>query len=523
MSQFANKSKVASKKAGRVRKTTNRAGGEAFTKTPEVELVGLLASFKMGDDYYRPKGESLARLKTLLGQVDPLFAAQAAVYARNELGMRSVSHVAAAEIAHSVAGAGPSPEWTKSFLKAVSRRADDPVEILAYYLGTYGKSKVTNAMRKGLGQALTKFDSYQIAKYRRDGQAFSMVDAVNLLHPPKTEALTALVNGTLKPAETWETKRTQAGQVAKTEKLTKEEKEAALASGWRDLLAEKKLPYMAMVRNLRNILREAPDTASDVAKFMTNPKAVANSKLFPYHFYLAVKALEAEAGLDNRATNIVLGALDDALALSCDNVPVFDGDTLVVCDFSGSMQSAVTLARDEKGKEFTSLTRKEVGILMGIMMGRKNDADFMVFGSTSQMVRLNPRDSITSTVKFLHNANEGWGRRDNSGIHVGHGTNFHSIFEGAQKGYDRIIIFSDEQGWMRGGQPGSSVNAFKKRTGANHCKIFSWNLAGLETSMFPEHQVAQLGGFSSKMFDTLQSLDVSPQALVKKIKEITFE
>jgi hypothetical protein len=49
----------------------------------------------------------------------------------------------------------------------------------------------------------------------------------NLVHPPHTEALGKLVKGTLAPAETWETKMTQAGAAAENEdELAELKKEA---------------------------------------------------------------------------------------------------------------------------------------------------------------------------------------------------------------------------------------------------------------------------------------------------------
>ncbi len=68
-----------------------------------------------------------------------------------------------------------------------------------------------------------------------------LVDAVNLVHPPHTEALGALIDGTLAPAETWETKLTQAGQT-----------DGSKSEAWAQLVRTRKLGYFALLRNLRN-------------------------------------------------------------------------------------------------------------------------------------------------------------------------------------------------------------------------------------------------------------------------------
>ena len=144
-------------------KTTNLAGGVAFRQSDKVELVSHLLTSFVEDQYYRSKDEGLNRLRELiLGQKDKKFAAKAAVYARNEFGMRSVSHAAAAEIANEVKG----ESWTKNFLDLVVRRPDDMTEILAYYKNVFGEdAPIPNSMKKGFAKALLRFDEYQLKKY----------------------------------------------------------------------------------------------------------------------------------------------------------------------------------------------------------------------------------------------------------------------------------------------------------------------------------------------------------------------
>ena len=193
--------------------TLNLAGGEAFTETPKLELASLLLTCTLRDQFYRAADVSANRLRELIAQVgDKKFVAKAALYARNKAGMRSVSHLTAGELARNVKGEA----WTAKFYDRVVRRPDDALEILAYYLKVYGRP-IPNALKKGLGAALSRFDEYQLAKYRKQNAEVALVDAVNLVHPPHTEALKKLVNGTLAPAETWETKLTQAGAAAESD------------------------------------------------------------------------------------------------------------------------------------------------------------------------------------------------------------------------------------------------------------------------------------------------------------------
>lgn len=79
-------------------KTTNLAGGEAYSESPKLELVSLVLTSLVQDQFYRKADESLDVLRKLIPQAGPEFAAKAAIYARNEYGLRSISHVVAGEL-----------------------------------------------------------------------------------------------------------------------------------------------------------------------------------------------------------------------------------------------------------------------------------------------------------------------------------------------------------------------------------------------------------------------------------------
>ena len=85
----------------------------------------------------------------------------------------------------------------------------------------------------------------------------------------------------------------------------------------------------------------------------------------------------------------------------------------------------------------------------------------------------------------------------------GGSTNFHAIFETANLPYDRIIIFSDMQGWVGYNTPSESFKKYKKRTNSNPL-IYSFDLQGYGSLQFPEKNVFALAGFSDKVFDTMK-------------------
>ena len=462
--------------------TVNLAGGDAFRESPKLELAALLLTATLGDQFYRTGDASAARVKTLIAQTaDKRFVAKAALYARKEAGMRSVTHLAAGEIAQSVKG----EQWTAPFFARLVHRPDDALEILAYQLSAYGRP-VPNSLKKGLGAALARFDEYQLAKYRRDDAEISLVDAVNLVHPPHSEALRKLVNGTLSPAETWETKLTQAGQAAAGDEDALAE---AKADVWRELLTTRKLGYFALLRNLRNILTQAPELTEAAVAMLTDARLIRRSLVMPFRFTTALEALHA-TNLPN--AGIVLAALSVAVDVSLENVPKFEGRTLIALDGSGSM-----MGRPIK-----------IGALFAAALAKSNTgADVMLFSDDARYVSLNRRDSTLTLAGWLESQC------------ASAGTNFHAVFERAAQAYDRIIILSDMQGWIGGNAPTETL-AIYRLCHACDPKVYSFDLAGYGTLQFPERNVFCLAGFTDKALETLKLLDGDAGSLVRQIEAV---
>ncbi len=460
--------------------TVNLAGGEAFTETPKLEIASLMLTYMLKDQFYCSADGSVKRLRELIAaQPDKRFVAKAAIYARREAGMRSVTHLAAAEIAKGVKG----EPWTKAFFDRVVRRPDDALEVLACYMAQYGRP-IPNALKKGLGNAIARFDAYQLAKYRKQDAGFSMVDAVNLLHPPHTEALAALIKGTLAPAETWETKLTQAGQKAESD----EQLDGLKKDAWASLVKERKIGYFALLRNLRNILTDAPEVTADAMSMLTDEKLIRQSLVLPFRFLTALEAIQS-AALPRAGE--VLAALSDAVDLSLANVPKFAGRTLIALDTSGSMA----------GRPL------KIGSLFAAVLTKAGDADLLQFSDDASYLALNKRDSTLTLAQFIESKARCAG------------TDFHCIFRKAQGPYDRIVILSDMQGWIGGHAP---VQTFAKWKQQFHCdpRIFSFELQGYGTLQFPERNVACLAGFSDKTMELLRTLDTDPRALIRAIEAV---
>ena len=471
-------------------KTVNLAGGEAFQESPELEFISILLTSFVQDQYYRSASDGIKRVKELVKSCDKEFCAKSAIYARNEFGMRSISHVVAGEIAKHVKG----KEWTKRFFDKVVFRVDDITEILSYYMGEY-KKPLPNSLKKGLAKAFDKFSPYQLAKYRGEGKQLSLVDAVNLLHPKpfngNEEALKQLVNGELVSKDTWESELTKAGQNAENAEDKAEKKKDV----WVKLIKEKKIGYFALLRNLRNILEQAPEIVPEAITMLTDRKLIKKSLVLPFRFATAVNEISKTSFEGSRA---VVMALNEALDISVDNVPKLDGKTLVVLDVSGSMGGGWYSAKDGKSPA-------EIGGLFSAILVKSNDADFMTFDTRGVYQTMNPMDS---TLTLANNIN-----------YRGGGTDFRLPFTTANKAYDRIIILSDMQGWVGYHSPQEVYRQYKSR---HNCDphVYMFDLQGYGSLQLPERNVYCLAGFSDKVFDVMKYLEQDKNALVNTINQV---
>lgn len=445
--------------------TINKAGGQAYQESNKLELASILLTSFLKDTYYVKGNEAQSRLVSLVHSIkDKKFVAKAAIMAR-EWGMRSVTHVVIAELCHDV----KNEQWLRVAISKTIQRPDDASEILAYWMGTYGKP-IPNALKRGISDALEKFNDYQIAKYRGENHSLKMVDVVNLVHP-KSVTLGKLIKGELETPYTWEVEITKAGSDAKAKK-----------EAWTELVLSGKLGYFALLRNLRNLEASVDKTImKEVYAQLTNKEAIKKSKVLPFRYDTAYREVSF---VQTRH------AVSNAMDIAVDNMPELGGKTLIALDCSGSMY----------GKPL------QIGSIFAAVMAKASYADIMQFGTSVSWPKYNPADSVISIAESL--------RADHGG------TDFHLIFDKAKEKYDRIVILSDMQAWVGWSSPKANLEAYKKRTGANPY-IWSFDLAGHGTLQFPEKQVATLAGFSEKVFDLIPIVETGEKdALVKRIEQV---
>ena len=305
------------------------------------QLVTAVLTTMFGEPkFYGSTDEDIFVLATVICGEEPSFVAKLACYARNVANMRSVSHVLACIIAHE------AHEYTRAVLRNIIVRPDDITEIMACYKQMYGKP-FPNALKREIAEQIQRFDEYALAKYNSRGMSMKFRDVLRITHPsPKDEKTEALfrkvLDDTLETPYTWETELSEKGN-------TKEV--------WDELIQSGKVGYMALLRNLRNIIKSGADL-KPVLGVLSDPERVRKSRQLPFRFFSAYRMLEQEKLM----TPEIHRALERALTVSVENLDPIPGRTLIAVDVSGSMGSAISRK--------STIKCSEIAGLLGAMSGR---------------------------------------------------------------------------------------------------------------------------------------------------------
>lgn len=490
---------------------TNYEGAKAYALTPELELYSAVVTAGLSDTFYEKADTRLARIQDLMLKNDPEFVAKLAIYARTEMYMRSIPMVLAVELAKLNSGNG----LVAKTVNGVVKRADEITEILAYYQMANGRTgvkklnKLSKQVQKGLSESFNRFDEYQFAKYNREAD-IKLRDALFIVHPKaKDEAQQAVFNriaaDELAVPYTWETELSALGQLKyESEKA----KAAAFNAKWEELIDSNKVGYMALMRNLRNIL-EAKVSVAHVRKvcdYLSNETAVANSKQLPFRFLAAYREVKL---LSSEFVTMVLNALEDAVVASVKNLKGFDEETrvLIACDVSGSMQKPVSAK--------SKVLLFDIGLMLGMLMQSKCKRVVTgMFGDSWKVINMPNRAVLNNVQEYYKREGE-----------VGYATNGYKVIDDLVDRnvvMDKVMLFTDCQMWNTKADGASLEKSWKAyKAIAPNAKLYLFDLAGYGTTpvSVQKNDVCLIAGWSDKVFDVLQAIENGENA-IEKIKQV---
>ncbi|MEO7312456.1 MAG: TROVE domain-containing protein [Chitinophagaceae bacterium] len=493
-----------------VKQVINYESEKAFVLTPQLDLYTAVATAGLSNQFYEKASDKLQRIKELIAKNNADFVAKLAVYTREQMHLRTVPLVLTVELAKLQSGNSTVSKLTNR----VVQRADEITELLAYYALANERTevkklnKLSKQLQKGLAEAFNKFDAYQLAKYNRDGDV-TLKDALFLVHPKaKDEAQQVLFNKIVKDEleapYTWEVELSAVGQLKFANIALRQ---AAIRAKWEELIFSNKMGYMATLRNLRNILEAevSKEALNKVCEYLSNAKAVANSKQLPFRFLSAYRELKE---LKNGRISKVLDALEAAVLQSAANIAGYDEDTKVViaADVSGSMQTAISAK--------SKVMNFDIGLMLAMLLqSRCENVVTGMFGDSWKIINM-PKQNILANVQEFY-------RREGE---VGYSTNGYLVIKdllNRNKVVDKVMVFTDCQLWNSHGTDETLAGLWKQyKKIAPAAKLYLFDLAGHGNTPLSVEQnsVYLVAGWSDKIFDVLQAIDNGSNA-VKLINE----
>lgn len=326
----------------------------------------------------------------------------------------------------------------KNIIADILTRPDDMGELLALY-NKDGKKPLANQLKKGIALAFEKFDEYQLSKWNRNAN-YKLVDIANLCHPKKTEAIDKLIKGTLSTPETWEVLYSAAGKDIEKKK-----------ESWNVLLNNNKLPDMAFLKNIRNML-EVGISKDIIVNRINN---IRNGKLLPIDY---IRAAENNPSIENEL---------ETKFLSSFNKQKLEGKTAILVDVSGSMY-------------FNKDRTKYANALA--MIGREmcENVDIYTFSNDNVLV---PNRRGFALIDAIDKSQE------HRGTYL-----WKSVSIASDKDYNRIIVITDEQ-------------SYDSPVQAKNSNCYIVNVSTYNKGVGYEYGYKHINGFSDKIFDYIFEIE----------------
>ena len=500
-------SKEAYTEAQKVPEPTHQmlSGTMGYKIEDKLHLLTILNTYLIEDTFYKSKNYFISDFRNLIEGIavqDPEFIVKAIIYSRCKgSGLRAITQLGAVLALPFIKGTTLVEKLFRPYSKATGRggmiyRPDDMVNILDIYKALGGRGVMPNSMKKGFRKALESFDTYTLLKYKK-----AIIDISNIVHPNPNKSkaivevdgenistISAILQGKSVVADTWETGLSEVGQIVK-EYANAEEKERVLKEGktliFKNLLESNSLGYLALLRNIRNIL--VNDTNGELldllCKRIEDSESIRKAKIMPHQILNALlntTHYKVESALNN-AINKSMGNFREAVT----------GKTAVLLDVSGSMDNC----------------SREASAIAAILNIGLKESDFFTFDTSCRQIVAPYMDFTAAYRKYLAGFRGGGTDIPNALFHV----------LKQEKTYDRIIIISDNESTRE-----NCRREYQKIIKANpNIRIYSIDLMGYGESSLPiDGRINLYFGKTFKLFDDMILSEFNPNFYIEEVNKI---
>jgi hypothetical protein len=485
---------------GKRQKEDRYAVVKAWVPDAQWEIYTALLSGSLDESVYQQAGDRLSLIRELIRGNDPAFVAKLAVYLREELHLRPLSFIVAAELA----ALHGDKEWVSRLTARVLQQPGEIPEWMEYYAwankgNTAGKPGKQTL--RGLSMVCGRLDQYQFTRYTRDEQE-KLKKALLVIRPkPKDKAQRILFAGIGKdrlPARaTWQLEWNELGQ-EKYDSL--ELQQAALRDKWKEGISSFRIGYAALLDHLPQIL--AAGVSGKVlklaAEYLGNASAVAGSGISPFRLLEVGRKLKL---MDQGGAPMLLDALEQAARHSARSRTGFEENSrvLIAMDVSNSMKRPVS--------EGALTQRYDIGPLLALLLKARGLFTVTgIIGNTWKPIDLPTQPVLAGLDSFLRREGE-----------VGYAINAHLVIQDLLRKrmvVDKVMIFTDCRLWDNRvfHQPaGQDLSRIWKqyRQIAPGAKLCLFNLAGYGNKPLEvlKDGVFLISGWNDRIFEVLGSVE----------------
>jgi 60 kDa SS-A/Ro ribonucleoprotein len=476
--------------AGNSPDTNNAAGGAAYSYSPKDALAQLAVTGMFQDTFYTKAETQLDQLLEAARLCPDNFVAQVAIYARHAGFMKDSPAVLAAYLFGKRSPVITQPVFDKII---------DNVKMLSNFVQAVRSGKLG---RKSLGTAGKRLINNWLAKQTNDylwtqsiAKNPSLADVLRLSHPspkaggPEREGLFKLLCGKPTPEvlpevvrQTLAFRENPVGDPPDVPFNMIDSVQMTPAQ-WRIVAERGGWQFIRMNLNTfaRHGLFKDISLTSLITRKLCDEALVRRSRQFPYQILATFLAAK-----DNSEVPMAVKiAVQEALDISTQNVPVFPGKTVVALDISGSMTSAV-------GKSV--MTCSDVAALFAAALVKRNptNTQVLVFNDSCVEHALNPLDSVPTLMA-------GFPRP------LG-GTDADSVLRHLVSNrveFNQLIMISDNMSWME--YAGASDVHWREIRRINPgVKQVRLNIEPNATdTLSAQPDVLRVGGFSDAVFKAI--------------------
>ncbi len=476
--------------------TLNASQAPAYAYTARHALAQLAVTGCLNQTFYASAESQLDEVLKRVAELDSVFVAKAAIYARQKGHMKDMPALLLAALAaqHS------------TMLPVVFAQVVDNGKMLRNFVqilrsGVTGRKSLGSQPKRLVQNWLNTASEQQLLQASVGNQP-SLADVLKMVHPKPSEAwreaFFAWVIGkpvaidALPPL----TRSLLEFRVGATRQLPEVPfqllgNETLDKHQWASLAMN--MGWQALRMNLNTLARhgafEVQGCATAVAARLADPEAVAKARVYPYQLLAAYRMAGAEV------PQVIREALQDALELSLGNVPALRGSVVICPDVSGSMHSPVTGYRQGAT---TAVRCIDVAALVAAAVLRKApETRVMPFENKVVKVQLNPRDSVMSNAQKLA-ALGGGGTRCSAPL---------AQLAEERAWVDTLILVSDNESWMDDRRYGATqtMQQWERIRQINpNARLICIDMQPGATTQAPDRpDILNVGGFSDAVFDVI--------------------